>query len=106
MPAHSLSPLLLFVHIELPVKSVHQPYINKDEGNKDIYGALLGKPEAKTEAANADHIQFIYQENSKAVGDHKPYREKNGKVSEVPVPVFYIFLFMRHLVIIQVPEDG
>ena len=105
-PVRSLFALFLFVHIELPVKAVHQPDIDEDEGDKYVYGALLGEPEAEAETADMDRIQFIDEKYTESVRDGKPDGEKDGEISKVPAPVVFIFLFMRHRAVIRGTGKG
>ena len=87
-PFHLLFSLrLLFVIAVLLIQPVHQIDIDKNENDENVDGALLRKPESKFEAAQAEIIQCIGEENAGPVGNQKPNDEQDGQVLQVFLPV-------------------
>src|SRR5690606_13448073 len=76
-----------FVHVELPVQSMHELHVNDDQQHEADDRALLRKPKAELEARDFDSIQPIYQQNGRPVGDQKPDRQESQYDLQVLPPV-------------------
>ncbi len=79
---------ILLVDGEFAVETVHPPHVHEDEQNEDVDRALLREPEAELEAAEADLVEAIHEQDAEAVRDDEPHREQEGDVTDVPPPVF------------------
>lgn len=80
---------VLFVHIVFFIQFVHPIDINKNQDYEDIDGPLLGKPKAQFESANLYVVQCIGEEDATAIGNQKPYREKNSQIAQVGFPIIF-----------------
>ena len=65
-----------FVYIVLLGETVHQDYVDEDDGYEDVDRSLLRPPE-------------IVCEDAHAIGGNKPDREQDPHVHEVGPPVFF-----------------
>ena len=57
--------VLVVGHPVLAVEFLHQMNVDKDQGNKDIDGALLRPPETQFEAEKWNLIEFLDKQNAK-----------------------------------------
>lgn len=78
---------LLLIHLKFLVQLVHQAHVDKDQDDKDIDRALLGKPETQFETAQPDMVQRIGKQNAAPIRNHKPDGEQDQQVSKVTLPV-------------------
>jgi len=88
--------ILVLVNIILNVHFVHAPGVEEDQGNKNIDGALLGKPESQFESAHANGIKLIYEQDAEAIGTNKPDDHAAGKKPQVRLPICFS-VFRCHL---------
>jgi hypothetical protein len=75
------------MHIVFAVNAIHAPCIEKNQQYEDVYRSLLGEPESKLKAADADCVKLLdqqYPENKRA---QKPDRKAETHQSEVGAPI-------------------
>ena len=79
-----------------PVQMIHSPGIEKDQYDERIDGTLLGKPETKFEATNANGVQLIDEQDAEPVRTNKPYNHAAKKEPQISLPVGFA-VFWCHL---------
>ena len=78
---------LFFIHFIISIQFVHPVYINKNEGDKNINCALLGKPKAEFETADLNGIKLVGEEDAAAKRNEEPDAEKDVRIAEVAPPI-------------------
>jgi hypothetical protein len=77
------------------IQAIHQVDIYKYQNDKNVYGALLGKPKAELEPSHLNLIKCVYQQNSETKRNSKPYGQKDNQILQIgfPIGVFVIHCF-------------
>lgn len=83
----SLRPFLLIFIITVPVESVHEKDIGKDECDKDIHRPLLGHPESKRESSQLQAIKLGFPKDTATISHEKPNGKEYAEIEEVSLPV-------------------
>jgi hypothetical protein len=85
--------LLIFLSdIELLIKAVHLPHVNKDQNDKDVNGSLLGKPETQLEAEEVELIEEVDDQDAKDERNQEPDTEQYQHQPEICAPVAIVFV--------------
>jgi len=61
--------------MEFAVQTIHQEDIDKDNDDKDVNGALVGKPETELEAPQMKLIEEVNEEDGASERGKKPDAE-------------------------------
>ena len=71
----------------MPIEMVHAPGVEEDQGNEDVDRSLLCEPEAELEAAEANGIELLDQQDAESVRANEPDDHAAQYEPQVGLPV-------------------
>ena len=81
------------------IETIHPPGVVEDQNDEAQDRALLGKPEAQSEAEKLDLIERFRENDTEAEGHREPDNEAHGDQAQISAPVAAPGFLIRHLVI-------
>jgi len=71
----------------VPIEMIHAPGVEEDQRDKDVDRSLLREPEAELEAADANGIELLDQQDAESVRANEPDDHAAQYEPQVSLPV-------------------